>query len=96
MTPSILHVDNDINKKSLDFFKKYIIKDNIINKHILISYIGVFDLHLLLKDYYLINKQNILQIENPKIILNLIGILNLQNIYPFKYFIKKKKIFSKK
>ena len=50
MTPSILHVDNDINKKSLDFFKKYIIKDNIINKHILISYIGVFDLHLLLKD----------------------------------------------
>ena len=57
MTPSILHVDNDINKKSLDFFKKYIIKDNIINKHILISYIGVFDLHLLLKDYYSINKK---------------------------------------
>ena len=80
----------------MNYFKKYIIKDNIINKDILISYIGVFYLHLPLKDYYSINKQNILSIKNPKIILNLISILNLQNIYPFKYFIKKKKIFSKK
>ena len=80
----------------MDYFKKYIIKDNIINKHILISYIGVFNLHLLLKDYYSINKQNILSIKNPKIILNLISILNFQSIYPFKYFIKKKKIFFKK
>ena len=96
VTPSILFVDNDIKEKAVDYFKKYIIKDNIINKHILKSYIGVFDLYSLLKDYYSIHHQNILSIENPKIILNLIGILDLQSIYPFKYFIKKKKIFFEK
>ena len=96
MTPSILYVDNDIKEKALDYFKKYTIKDNIVNRHILKIYIGVFDLYSLLKDYYSINQQNILSIENPKIILNLISILDLQNIYPFKNFIKKKKIYFEK
>ena len=96
MTPSILYVDNDIKEKTLDYFKKFIIKDNIVNRHILKIYIGVFDLYSLLKDYYSINQQNILSIENPKIILNLISILDLQSIYPFKNFIKKKKIFFEK
>jgi len=96
MTPSIIYVYNDIKEKALDYFKKFIIKDNIVNKHILKIYIGVFDLYSLLKDYYSINQQNILSIENPKIILNLISILDLQNIYPFKNFIKKKKIYFEK
>ena len=96
VTPSILLIDKDNKEKVLDYFKKYIIKDNILNKNILKSYIGLFNLYSLLKDFYSINRHNILSIENPKIILDLIDILDLQSIYPFKYFIKKKKIFFEK
>ena len=93
ITPTLLTIDIDNKEKSFDYYKKYIIKDNIVDKDILRLYINIFELYSLLKDYYSINRQSVLSIEGPKLILNLIEILNLQSIYPFKFILKKKKEF---
>jgi len=93
ITPTLLTIDIDNKEKSFDYYKKYIIKDNIVDKDILRLYINIFELYSLLKDYYSIIRQSVLSIEGPKLILNLIEILNLQSIYPFKFILKKKKEF---
>ena len=93
ITPTLLTIDINNKEKSFDYYKKYIIKDNIVDKDILRLYINIFELYSLLKDYYSINRQSVLSIEGPKLILNLIEILNLQSIYPFKFILKKKKEF---
>ena len=94
ISPSIIFIDDnkEEKEKALDYFKKWIIKDNILFKNMLKSYINVFGLFYVLQDFYSINRQILLGYEGLKKILYLIDILQLQYIFPFKYIINNKRI----
>jgi hypothetical protein len=93
ISPSLIFNDDTNNKKkSLGYFINWIIKDNILTRSIINSYINIFDLYLVLTDYYSINRECLLSIEGTKKILYLIDILNLQNIFSYKFIINKRKI----
>ena len=92
ITKSLIFIDDKNQKnEAFDIFKK-IIKSNINSKFELFSYINVFDLFSVLKDYYLTNRQDIFSIPGTKKILFLIDILRLQNVFTLKYILNKKKL----
>ena len=72
-------------EKVFELFKGFIIEDNSINKVILANYINIFDLYPFLKNYFSINRQDLLSVRDTKKILNLIDILKLKNISDFNY-----------
>ena len=89
---SLIFIDDKNQKnQAFDIFKK-IIKSNINSKFELFSYINVFDLFSVLKDYYLTNRQDIFSIPGTKKIFYLIDILRLQNVFTLKYILNKKKL----
>ena len=89
---SLIFIDDKNQKdEAFEIFKK-LIKSNINSKFILSSYINIFDLFSLLKDYYLTNRQDIFSIPGTKKILYLIDILRLQNVFTLKYIFNKKKL----
>jgi hypothetical protein len=62
--------------------------DNKLTKSILSSYINIFNLKNILYDFYALKREILLSISDSSRILYLISILNLQNIFPFKYIAK--------
>ena len=52
------------------------------------SYINIFNLKTILYDFYALKREVLLSISDNSKILYLISILNLQNIFPFKYIAK--------
>ena len=90
---SLIFMNNDNNQQDKAFENfKLLIQNNIESRSILYSYINIFNLYFILKDFYSINKENLLSIEGTKKILYLINILKLQNIFSFKYLFNKKKL----
>ena len=75
----------DEKDKAFELFKAFIIEDTSINKLILANYIHTFDLYSFLKNYYSINRQDLLSVKDINKILYLIDILKLQNISDFNY-----------
>ena len=82
--------EENFRKEAFEMFK-LIIQFNLESKLILSSYINVFNLYLILKDYYSINKEELLSIEGTKKILYVIDTLKLQNIISYKSIFNKKK-----
>lgn len=85
---SLIYYINKNKKKNepLEFFQKWVIKDNIVTKSLLSSYINIFNLESLLIDFYCINREECKFYSNINF-LNLISILKLQNIYKYNNFI---------
>ena len=89
ISKSLIFIDNKNQfDKAFAIFKIFI-QSNIDYKSILSSYINIFDLFSFLKDYYSINRENILSIQGTKKILYLIDILRLQNIFSFRNILYK-------
>ena len=80
--------NNENHNKAFECFNKWIVYDNAITKSILYSYINIFNLKDLLFDYYALKRDILLSISDCNRILFLISILNMENIFPFKYIIK--------
>ena len=83
------------NNKAYEYFKTYILSDEITTKSILSSYINIFNLEKLLLVKKI--KNNLLDIlpypKNLSKFLNLISILKLQNLYDYKQFLINNKIY---
>ena len=80
--------NNENHNKAFECFNKWIVYDNAITKSILYSYINIFNLKDLLFDFYALKRDILLSISDSNRILFLISILNMENIFPFKYIIK--------
>jgi len=85
---SLIYFQNNNNNKSFEYFNKWILFDNKLTKSILHSYINIFNLKTILYDFYALKREILLSISDNSRILYLISILNLQNIFPFKYIAK--------
>ena len=85
---SLIYFSNNNNNKSFEYFNKWILFDNRLTKSILNSYINIFNLKCILYDFYALRREILLSISDNSRILYLISILNLQNIFPFKYIVK--------
>ena len=85
---SLIYFQNNSNNKSFEYFNKWILFDNKLTKSILHSYINIFNLKTILYDFYALKREILLSISDNSRILYLISILNLQNIFPFKYIAK--------
>ena len=85
---SLIYLQNNNNNKSFEYFNKWILFDNKLTKSILYSYINIFNLKTILYDFYALKREILLSISDNSRILYLISILNLQNIFPFKYIAK--------
>ena len=85
---SLIYFQNNNNNKSFEYFNKWILFDNKLTKSILYSYINIFNLKTILYDFYALKREILLSISDNSRILYLISILNLQNIFPFKYIAK--------
>ena len=83
------------NNKAYEYFKTYILSDEITTKSILSSYINIFNLEKLLLVKKI--KNNLLDIlpypKNLSKFLNLISILKFQNSYDYKQFLINNKIY---
>jgi len=90
---SLIYFQINSNNKSFEYFNKWILFDNKLTKSILYSYINIFNLKSILYDFYALKREILLSISDNSRILYLISILNLQNIFPFKYIAKIRKQF---
>ena len=99
INPSLIYypLEPNIFTNSFKVFNKYIINDNKITKEILDSFINIFNLRNKLFEQYSINRNSLISIKECNKIIWLIDLLNLHNIFSFKYIIQEKiKIFYSK
>ena len=94
ITPSLIYLDtnNEYSKISFDIFITKILPDIKLGKNILASYINLFNIHHLVLDYFVWNKESLIksQIQVQKL-LALINILHLERNYSFECIISQKK-----
>ena len=64
ISPSLIYLDsnNEISKQSFDFFINSILDDNKISKNSLESYINIFNIRHLVLDYFIWNKDSIINV----------------------------------
>ena len=75
----------DTKEKVFELFKAFIIEGSSMNISKLANYKKIFDLYAFLKNYYSINRQDLLSVRDTKKILYLINILKLKTISDINY-----------